>query len=459
MRIINFIHNLRRLIAKGELETSINDLITFLSKSPKLDDVIMQSARLSDLAKQVRNGTIRYDDINITKNQITKAVLELIREVEENLNKNEELRDEAERIEEFPSIIAPFGVWIKSEYGILYVRVISILVILFGLNLTAKVFDFQWFKEEFRLISISLQVVFITIVVFSSLHYRKFRNKRPDELSEKEIEYSKGLRLYRPTELSPQSENARLERWLDFKKAANKVSNQFSTWWQYIWLTWGCLYITFGLQVILGIFYDIRFSIAENFFNNLNTLFSIFLFLVLTISTSKLSKKYWMNWIIVIIILTVIECVLVEIYPGKEYYIEFWAKMISGLFGSVALMSIIGRLNSKYINIPVWLGFTLYCYAAIQPLYVFFYYHSLAPSIQTGETRFVVFEVEMSVFPYFVMFFTLLLKALFFLVVTWLLKTGRLLFFVMEESSLNFIRDENFKRFLGSIEFEDSSVE
>lgn len=133
--------------------------------------------------------------------------------------------------------------------------------------------------------------------------------------------------------------------------------------------------------------------------------------------------------------------------------------MFYGFFGSVALMSIIGRLNSKFINIPVWLGIFLYCYAPIQIMYVFFDYYSLSPELEIAHETYQYFKIPISIFPSFVMFFTLALKSMFFLVVTWLLKTGRLLFFIIEESSLNFIRDENFKQFLDSIDFEDGNLE
>lgn len=78
-----FIAEIRQLIANGEIHEALTQLRTLLEHSPKLDEVLLQSARHSSVLQQVRQGVISYDNENLTKNQITAGLLSLLSEVEE----------------------------------------------------------------------------------------------------------------------------------------------------------------------------------------------------------------------------------------------------------------------------------------------------------------------------------------------------------------------------------------
>lgn len=78
-----FITNIRQQIAKDELKEAITALQTLLENSPKLNEVLLQSARHNDILKQVRLGIVDDEQANVTKNKIRQGLLELLSEVED----------------------------------------------------------------------------------------------------------------------------------------------------------------------------------------------------------------------------------------------------------------------------------------------------------------------------------------------------------------------------------------
>ncbi len=77
-----FHKKIRQLIANDELKEAIHLLQELLQNSPKLNEAILQSARLNDVSRQIQLGIIEYDQANLTKNQIRKGVLDLLDEVD-----------------------------------------------------------------------------------------------------------------------------------------------------------------------------------------------------------------------------------------------------------------------------------------------------------------------------------------------------------------------------------------
>ena len=76
-----FIQQIRDLIAKADLNAALKQLRALLENSPKLNEILLQSARLSDLTSKIRQGLINNQDATITQNQITYGVLELLPEL------------------------------------------------------------------------------------------------------------------------------------------------------------------------------------------------------------------------------------------------------------------------------------------------------------------------------------------------------------------------------------------
>lgn len=85
MNIQEFSETIGDLVGKDKLKEAISLLHQLLKDSPQLDEVILQSARFTDLMKQIRSGTISLEDSTITKNQIRIAILSLVEEIKENV--------------------------------------------------------------------------------------------------------------------------------------------------------------------------------------------------------------------------------------------------------------------------------------------------------------------------------------------------------------------------------------
>lgn len=100
----SFVEIIGDLIGKDDLALAIKNLYALLKDSPKLDEAILQSARYNDVIKQIRLGTIDFEQANITKNQIRYALLDLVREIEE----QEQNQDIHVEIQEFLNKNTPF---------------------------------------------------------------------------------------------------------------------------------------------------------------------------------------------------------------------------------------------------------------------------------------------------------------------------------------------------------------
>jgi Effector-associated domain 11 len=94
MNISKFTDQIGELIAQNDLPKAISLLSELLKNSPKLDEIIIQSARFSDLSQQIRLGTVSFDDANITKNKIRFAILDLIRDIEMSYETHEPIQNE-----------------------------------------------------------------------------------------------------------------------------------------------------------------------------------------------------------------------------------------------------------------------------------------------------------------------------------------------------------------------------
>lgn len=76
--------NLKRLIARGEVNEVISILHDKVDDNEHINYLILQSARYYDIEKAINMNTIHWDDAKIEKNRIIKSVLDLIDEVEAN---------------------------------------------------------------------------------------------------------------------------------------------------------------------------------------------------------------------------------------------------------------------------------------------------------------------------------------------------------------------------------------
>lgn len=99
------LNQLRELIAKNELREAIKRLQELLNGSDLLNELILHSARYNDLMKQIRMGTIISEELNIHKNKIIVALLEMINILEEKGENNESIKKEFENFKHLASPI------------------------------------------------------------------------------------------------------------------------------------------------------------------------------------------------------------------------------------------------------------------------------------------------------------------------------------------------------------------
>jgi hypothetical protein len=82
-----FFAQIRALIARDEIDTALQQLRTLLDNSPKLDEILLQSARFQGIRKQIRLGLVSHAEANLTQNQIRAGLVDLLSEMEENIGR------------------------------------------------------------------------------------------------------------------------------------------------------------------------------------------------------------------------------------------------------------------------------------------------------------------------------------------------------------------------------------
>ncbi|MBL7793111.1 MAG: hypothetical protein JNK77_12350 [Saprospiraceae bacterium] len=78
-----YLHTIRDLIGRGQIDRAMEQLRVLLENSPHLDVIIQQQARFQAIRQQIRLGTVSHQDATLTKNQISAALLDLLQEIEE----------------------------------------------------------------------------------------------------------------------------------------------------------------------------------------------------------------------------------------------------------------------------------------------------------------------------------------------------------------------------------------
>lgn len=96
MTFKDYSERIGNLIGKDDLKAAIWELNQLLKDSPQLNEAIVQSARYNEVMKQIRTGSISFEEANLTKNQIRLGILNLLEEIETQAASNEMLHSEIE---------------------------------------------------------------------------------------------------------------------------------------------------------------------------------------------------------------------------------------------------------------------------------------------------------------------------------------------------------------------------
>lgn len=74
---------IRDLIAKGDLDSAIITLSSLASSNKAVNEVLLQSSMNEILKKQLRHGTIDFQDSEIQRNRINKSILDILDLIDE----------------------------------------------------------------------------------------------------------------------------------------------------------------------------------------------------------------------------------------------------------------------------------------------------------------------------------------------------------------------------------------
>lgn len=350
----------------------------------------------------------------------------------------------------------------------LYTSFLSVLSVLKLFNVNIQLPNLPATNKGWLTLNFLLQFLFTGYVAFTAIKFSQLDN--PDKADPNESDYWQTLELQDPSS-SRRKEKVDPEDWVHYKRSVNKVAKQFAWFWFLGWLTWCCHY---GFLLVVSLEPAHASPAWSHLFNNFNSLMFVFLFMTLTVSTTKYGVIFWFKLSLIVVGLFLIERLFFD-QVGV-----LWFTVLSGLFASTALAAFVGSIDSKFINIPIKLVATLYLYAALQSLYILIelsekvgaFYKALLEKLGLLEpesrkviSQFLMTDQSIQSLLNFLEIGTILmialaffLKAALFITVTWMLRTGRLVYFLIEEGSLNFKRDRNFGEFSERIKVSESTL-
>jgi hypothetical protein len=329
----------------------------------------------------------------------------------------------------------------------------------FGLNFT------DWLKREGRLTFAFLSGLSILSFSQNILHYLK-----PNLLSWLSIDTSKLISyclhilvilfilIRRPARAAklPANTDAIQGVTEETRQSANDALQLFQRCWMFLWLSFLFLYLFLTLRYITGFQLTENgkqlMDVGENLFGNCASIAFIFCYYILAApavseDSTKHSQPHWLRWITIVIVLTLIDTLLTNFAisaSGIEQFkdsLQGFRKPFNwflGIAGATALALFVGRLDSKFINAPVWVIGLLYIYASIQPLYPV-----INPVPVINEDKISGAVLTNAAF---------FLKIILFLFVNWLLESGRILFYFVRVRSLNAQVDGDWQKFAKALE-------
>lgn len=438
---MNFVDQLRHLkheLRKNKLDKVLKSLYDLFEGAEMENKIILKEARYISLKENVENQLITYEEGQVGKTTLVKEILELIDSAIEDLGGKEIFKSLnvflPEQANQEKDRIAPtIWNWLLGKPEILFFTGIFLLIysFYFFTNIVNMNFD-----EHDQKILLFIQIVFVICAIPFSFQFRKFSITGSTKITEEEKGLRDTLRLSRFS-LLISSETNRNTLWNLYKERVNETIKLFTYGWASMWIMWGGLYTI----LILNTANNYCLTIFQDLLNYFGTGAFIFMYVTLSKSTSKGQYKKWVYGIVVSILLLIFFEILINtiINPDSPFWeindkVLFWYRLFVGFFAAAAFSTVFGRLTSKFIDIPVQITVLLFFYAAVQPFYAILGADQINV---TGNG-----SLEMDELKGVVLFIAFALKVLLFITITWILRSGRLLFFVTQEGSINFIQDE-----------------
>ncbi|MDR2083401.1 MAG: hypothetical protein LBP67_00165 [Bacteroidales bacterium] len=273
----------------------------------------------------------------------------------------------------------PFWEWFKTDKGDLFLAYAAILVpiVLWLLSfISDKLGSVMIEIDYWALIFDIIHILFITWVIIELARITIARNGK---------EKNK-LHNYVRNTFSSNSMLGNFDKDT-LSKSCETIFRQFYLAWMFVWVLWFLMYFfSFfsNLSVVTGIEKSINAQNFDRFYEAthifLNLLNSIaFFYIYFTISASSVkstmidkSTSLSRNGLIFIIIFSLIiitaEAFTCHLHAPLYYYFQFGIKLSVAIFATIALVAVIGKLNSSFLKIPTFIVFCLF----FMPLFKWF---------------------------------------------------------------------------------------
>jgi DNA-binding winged helix-turn-helix (wHTH) protein len=334
-------------------------------------------------------------------------------------------------------------------------------------------------REIAASVASAVQMITILILIFYLPKADKSQNQGNHAIDEKVIET---LGYEKPEDLKQAI------------KVAKRFQSHYELYWRFAWSAWAFVYLLILMtDIYKQIKGEPLVFIVKDGFNNISTVSIILCYIILykpiVAEKTKLndSDALWSNRIeiaglVCVAVPLVLEyIILVSLtysnISNKEIallYVEHGFSLISGILAGIAIALYVGRLQSRYFNPPLWLIILLFSYTAVQPFYWDIAAPQLAaPQLFTDKELTNVQSIELiegkidgetvkktenpqlqkldeqldkqlkdqrnqqparemisQIAPVVLINLTLILKCLLYLYTTWILQSGRLLFYL-----------------------------
>lgn len=481
MTAADFLAEIRKSIAKGDDLRVVFSRIEFLIKGKASQlEITHTRSRYETLQREIRLGTLDFQTQNIERNRITASLLSFIDTIDEEIKDNNKFKDniesEIDKYFEKEASSPNFYEWLNQN------RKIKNLTIGFAILYTISLIIYLLYQKDLEkwILPTIVHWIFVLTVAFWLFRFKRYSidtnttetGEIPEFVKEKnnaEKRIRDRLRLTKLTNYDDWSENEKQQLWNIYKKGVNETLEQFTTGWFFMWALWALFYVVILCGVKVEWIYDLV--------NYLGTATFLFMYLTLTISTTgRIIFSLLMKILLVVVMITAVQYFLTQriVYFGSDQQqVQFWFRLIIGLIACATFSTVFGRLlDSKFVNTPTLLSMLMYGYAAIQPLYAFFdfsdmtlYYKVTVNKIDAATMAIKQIEEEkeshIKIVPlmlFFILSVAFYMKLLLFLIITWILRSGRLLYFVSQEGSLNYKQDDDIKEFMQNISIENSKL-
>lgn len=345
-----------------------------------------------------------------------------------------------------------FWGWVRKEKFSVYFS-LSIFIIPYACKLLNLVNDGKVFDISFELIYDICHVIFILISLIMLVNSVFLMDVNGEGNKFRLFSYVK--------EIFGENSNIVKNGQDGLFKIVEVTIRQFYYSWIAVWCIWLLMYVNNLVYYIYSYACSIdevlfRYKcFCENILNLSNSFVLFFIYFVITVSsvnvsTNERSRSQLHTGVIVLIFLGMVyfsidyQAIFTSIFSQEFYSIlQFYLRIVVGISATVALMGVLGRLNSSFLNIPQGLIICLYVYASLQMIYPMIYENSNGVGLFHGSTHIVRHGLYILAFAG---------KVCLFFVIRWIIQKRRFIFFVIHKAH-SLAESENmlkkFNRFMG----------